>query len=151
HYATWSHHTAHHATAHHVAWHGPELLLLFWVQQLTDILHGGDMGQTHVSLFGGNGLEQLLHFGEIHRIGFQQGRDIERHCVDLGLEANDLLGVIAQQHLDLGTLLLTELELLAEPFEVLLQHHTPMSHHAAHRLHHGYLLPLLGGRHGRSI
>ena len=53
-----------------------------------------DVGQTQVSLFGGDGLEQLLHFGEIHWIGFQQGRDIERHRVDLGPEANNVLSVI---------------------------------------------------------
>ena len=36
--------TLHSAIAHHVAWHSVELLLLFWVQQLADILHGCDMG-----------------------------------------------------------------------------------------------------------
>jgi hypothetical protein len=60
------------------------------------MLHGCDMGQTQVSLFGGDGLEQLLHFGEIHRTGFQQWRHIERHGVDLGSEANNVLGMSAQ-------------------------------------------------------
>src|SRR5262245_38117880 len=109
HHATWSHHaTAHHAAiAHHMAWHGPELLLLFWRQQLADILHGCDMGQTQVRLFGGDGLEQLLHFGEIHWIGFQQWRDIECHYVDLSPEANNVLSVTTQQGLDLSALLVT--------------------------------------------
>jgi hypothetical protein len=96
-----------------VAWHSPELLLLFWSQQLADLLHGGNMGQTQVSLFGGDALEQLLHFSEIHWISFQQWRNIEGHGVDLSPEANNVLGMITQQRLGLGALLVTELEMLA--------------------------------------
>ena len=95
--------TADHATMPaHVALHGPKLLLLFRGQQLADVLHLRDMGQTQVRLFGGDGLDQLLHFGEIRRISLQQWQEVKRHGLDLRLKTNHVLGMRAQEGLHLS-------------------------------------------------
>ncbi len=46
--------------------HGPEFLLLFWGQDLTEVMPQREMRQPEVHLFGGDGLERIFpaHGGE---------------------------------------------------------------------------------------
>jgi hypothetical protein len=81
------------------------------------------MREMEVSLFGSNGLKLLLHFGQINRLGLQQGQHIQPQRGQLGMEPNHLLGVRVQDRADLGALLVRELELLRQPVEVLLEAH----------------------------
>src|SRR5262245_43890215 len=108
----------------------PELLLLFRGQQLADVLYQRDTGHLQVRPFGSDTLYQLLHFGEIHRIRFQQGWDIERHGVDLGPETNHISGMRVQEGLHLGALHVTQVELLRQPGEEKLESHPHIAPHA---------------------
>jgi len=136
--------------AHHSLLHGAEFLLLFWGQQLADLLHRSEMGQSQVSLFGGNGLQQWLHFGQIYWVSVQQLPHVKLLRGNIGSETNDLLGVIAHDGLGLCTLIIVESKLLCQVLKVTLHHiaaahHTavahpatthPAAHHALHVLHH---------------
>ena len=84
------HHTA---AAHHVRPRHTEFLLLFRRQQLTDILHLGDMGQVQVRLLRRDGLERGLHTGYLHRLCVEQLVEIDSCRVNIGLETNDLFAL----------------------------------------------------------
>jgi len=71
---------------------GPEFLLLFRCQHLTDVLHHREMRQVEVDLFGGDGLEGLLHTGHIDRVRLEEWPEVHAHRGDLGLAPNDLCG-----------------------------------------------------------
>ena len=95
---------------HHAALQRLELLLLFRREHLADLLHRRDMRHMEVNLFRGDGQELLLHFGQINRLGLQQGRHIQPQRGQLGLETYHLLGMIVEDGAGLGTLLVRELE-----------------------------------------
>ncbi len=99
-------------------YHGPGFLLLLRCQHLKDVLHHRDMRQVEVDLFGGDGLEGLLHTVHIHGVCVQEWPQVHAHRVDLGLEPNALFGMGAQQRLHRVLLALIESKLLKTLMEV---------------------------------
>src|SRR5712692_3742799 len=61
--------------------HGPEFLLLFRGQHLTDVLHHREMRQVEVDLFGGDGLEGWLHTVHIHGVRMEEWPEVHAHRV----------------------------------------------------------------------
>ncbi len=98
--------------------HGPEFLLLFWGQDLTEVMPQREMRQPEVHLFGGDGLEGGLHAVHIDGVHTEQLPEVHAHRVDLGLEPNALFGMGAQQRLHRVLLALIESKLLKTLMEV---------------------------------
>jgi hypothetical protein len=98
-------------------------------QERADLLHQGDVRQAHVDLFAGDALQQLLRFGEIHLVSLRELPEINSHDANIRPEPDGLLGVIAEQRPHLHPLVVSEFELLHQPFYVA-AHHATRSHGA---------------------